>query len=472
MKLIGRQEEIAIMLNYLNSNESGFLAMYGRRRVGKTYLIRQVFEHNIVFECAGLKDEVKKIQLENFCNTLNEYSKQKNELPNSWLQAFNQLKEHILSLKSKKKKIIFLDEISWYDGARAGFLPALNNFWNQFCAKRNDIILVICGSVASWIIKKIINDKGGLHNRISQSILLKPFTLQETKHYLALKNVTLSQKDLAQLYMTIGGIPYYLNFVKKGKSIALILNDLFFNEQAALATEFEKLYAALFSNHVLYITLIKTLASKHYGMRREEIIAKSNLSSGNGISTALIELEQCGFIECLNPIKNLNVDKIYRLLDEFSLFYCNFLSKKSTKIDGPKLESSQKFKIWSGYAFENLCIRHQANIAKKLGINGIVYDVFSWTSKGDKYNKGAQIDLIFDRSDNCINLFEIKFNSKPFLITKEYATQLINKKETFIEKTKTKKSIFTTLITANGSVVNEHHLSSITNELTIVDLFQ
>jgi uncharacterized protein len=471
MNIVGRQEETIILQDYLSSNESSFLAMYGRRRVGKTYLIRQVFENNIVFECAGLKDEIKKVQLENFSTTLNEYSKKYNNLPSSWLQAFNQLKEHILTLKGKKKKVIFLDEISWFDGAKAGFIPALNNFWNQFCVKRKDIILVICGSVASWIINKIVNDKGGLHNRITQSILLKPFTLLETKHYLALKKITLSNKDIAQLYMIIGGIPYYLNFVKKGKSIALILNDLFFNKQAGLANEFEKLYAALFSNHELHVALIKTLASKHSGMRREELIAKSKLQSGKGISTALIELEQCGFIECLNPIKNLNVDKIYRLLDEYSLFYLNFLASTSKKIDGQKLESSQKFRIWSGYAFENLCIRHQYNIATKLGIHGIVYDVFSWTTKGDTYNKGAQIDLIFDRSDNCINLFEIKFNAKPFVLTKDYAKQLTSKKEIFIEKTKTKKSVFTTLITANGSIKNEHHLSTITNEILLEDLF-
>jgi len=471
MEIVGRIEEIKILREHFQNNESSFLAIYGRRRVGKTYLIRQVYNKNIVFDCAGLQKGNKQEQLENFWTTLYEGKKKYPPLPTTWLQAFAQLKDYISKLKSTQKKVIFLDEISWYDSSKSGFLPALDNFWNQFCSKRKDIILIVCGSVASWIIKKIVYDKGGLHNRITQSILLKPFTLAETKTYLEAKKVKLSIKDIAQLYMCIGGIPYYLNHVKQSKSIPQILDNLFFEEQASLQNEFDKLYPALFANYELHIAIIKALATKHSGMRREEIIAKSGLVSGGGITDALSELMQCGFIEYMYPIQNKKVDTIYRLMDEFTLFYFNFLAKKSSKLSGMQLGNSQKFKIWSGYAFENLCIRHQDKIAKHLGIHGILYDVYSWIGKADKYNEGIQIDMVFDRSDNCINLFEIKFNAKQFVITQSYAKQLIAKREIFIEKTKSNKNVFITFISASGTVKNEHYLGSISNELTLENLF-
>lgn len=471
MELIGRAEERELMQALLDSKESKFLAVYGRRRVGKTYLIRKSFQKNMVFECAGLMDSDKEMQLENFWLSLSAIHKQPKPMPTSWLRAFNQLKEHISSLNRNSKKVIFLDEVSWFDTQKSGFLSALDNFWNQFCTKRNDIILVICGSAASWIIQKIVNNKGGLHNRITDNILLKPFTLNETKHYLESMHIKLTLKDISQLYMSTGGIPYYLNHVKRGKSIGQIINDLFFNSNAALKNEFGNLYKALFKHHEVHQSIIMALSKKQNGMTRNEITSASGLKSGGGLTDALEELLQCGFIAALQPINKYKVDTVYRLIDEFSLFYLNFIYKKSAKLTGSQMANSQRYKIWSGYAFENLCVRHTDQIANKLGINGIQYTIYSWFTKGDKTNDGTQIDLIFDRSDNCINLFEIKFLEKPLIISKQYTQNLQNKLHIFQAITKTRKNIFVTLLTSSGSIKNEHYLSVISYELELSDLF-
>jgi len=304
MKIAGRKSEIQLLKSLLLKEQSEFVAVYGRRRVGKTFLIRQVYQEEIVFECSGLHKKSFKQQLENFWLTLLEYRTDGSEqlpLPTTWLRAFAQLKKHLRSIKNQQKKVVFLDEISWFETPRAGFLAALDNFWNQFCSKRTDIVLVICGSAASWIIHKVINDRGGLHNRITTHIQLMPFTLYETKSFLEMNHVQLTTKDIIQLYMCVGGIPFYLKDVQAGQSIPQILDHLFFTTQATLKKEFSNLYASLFKNNELHERIVAALASKNKGLTRKEILKHLGIKSGNGFSVAIKELLECGFIN--NPIE-------------------------------------------------------------------------------------------------------------------------------------------------------------------------
>ncbi len=472
MKVAGRKDEIEILETMLKSDSSEFVAMYGRRRIGKTYLLRQVYESNIIFEASGIHENEIDQQLENFWLVLLEVmpALKFSEVPKTWIKAFSYLKQYILSLKSKKKKVIFLDEISWFDTARSGFLAALDNFWNQFCSKRKDIVLTICGSSASWIINKVINNRGGLHNRVTKTIQLFPFTLAETKQYLQMQNVQLSKKDIIELYMCIGGVPFYYKDIKKGKSVVQIINALCFAKNAPLKNEFNNLYASLFKNAHLHVEIVTALAKKNKGLTRQEIITDTGLSSGGGTTVLLNELIECGFITTIQPINKTKEDKLYRLIDEFSLFYFKFMYK-SKITDWTTTFSKQAYKIWCGYAFETLCIKHTDKIKIKLGISGIASSDYSWIKKGTKNTAGAQIDLLIDRADNCISMCEMKFYNAPFEITKQYAESLREKREIFKSNTKTKKNIFITLISLYGVKQNENSLSVISNEIVGDDLF-
>jgi hypothetical protein len=473
MEIAGRQKEIALLQKLLGKKDSSFLAVYGRRRIGKTYLIREVYKNDIVFECSGVLEENMSFQLESFWTALNEKQPNKRPVPppKTWLQAFSQLKTYLNTLENDKKKVIFLDEIPWLETPRSGFLSSLDNFWNQYCTKRSDIILVICGSAASWIIDRVINNRGGLHNRLTHRILLEPFTLGETKDFFELNHITLGLKDIAEIYMCVGGIPFYLKDIEAGYSVPQILDQLFFDKQASLKNEFQNLYASLFKNHTVHEKIVTALASKNKGLTRNEIIQTSGIQSSGELTSVLEELIQCGFIRQIFPINKAKEDSLYRLIDEYSLFYFKFLAEDKTNSSWSLVAKSPTYKIWSGYAFENLCFKHTYQIKKAMGIQGIITNEYSYISKGDADHQGIQIDLVIDRTDNCINILEVKFYNDEYEVTESYSRQLLRKRVIFEEKTRTKKNVFITMLSVYGVKKNEHYLTSVTNQFLIEDLF-
>jgi len=474
MKIAGRHKEKQI-LDWQHEREgSQFLAIYGRRRVGKTFLIRKHYANEIIFSCTGLKDAGKQEQLTNFYIEVIRQTKIKALPPSSWMEALELLKQHITATKPKKdkKKVIFIDEIPWMDSKRSGFMTAFTAFWNDYCDTRDDIILVICGSAATWIINKVVKNRGGLHNRITQSINLQPFDLSEVKEMLKNQKVNLSNKDLAQLYMCVGGIPYYLSHVRAGRSIPQILDDLYLDKNAALSDEYSNLYESLFDNYEDHNKITKALSGKNKGLSRKEIIAVTSLPSGGGLSTTLEELIKCGFVTETSDADKPKSGKLFRLSDEYTIFYYKFLQSKTSAKTGALLYNSQKFKIWAGFAFENFCIKNHELIAKAMGISGIAYNLYSFIDRGADESTGAQIDLIIDREDNIINIFEIKWRDGEYIMSKKDALNLQNKVSSFRRKTKTAKSIFTTLITTNGSKKNVHYLEMVTQEFVLGDLIK
>ncbi|MCU0435981.1 MAG: ATP-binding protein [Bacteroidia bacterium] len=474
MAIIGRKKEVEILDRLLRSNDPEFLAVYGRRRVGKTFLIREKLGKNIVFGCTGLLDASNEQQLQNFWLELGKVYPPvtRRPVPDSWLRAFQFLEKylHRISSRRRNKLVVFFDEISWYDKAKSGFMPAFTQFWNSYCSKRNDIMLVICGSAASWIINKVIKNRGGLHNRLTQTIRLDAFDLSETRAYLKHREVRLSNKDIVQLYMCIGGIPYYLRQVLPGKGIPQILNDLFFGKNAGLKSEFENLYSSLFKNYKLHEKLVKILATKGRGLTRNELIEYAKLASGGGLTAILDELEECGFIIKTTDVNKEREDGLYRLTDEYTLFYFKFLQNKAAVKNGSVLFGSQSFKIWSGIAFENLCFKHHGIIASLLGIGGIQYNIYSFIDKGSAHSTGCQIDLVIDRSDNIINIIEAKFLNTPLIINKKYEQELANKISSVQRKTNSKKNIYITIISSKGVSKNEHFYSIVNDEFCIEDI--
>jgi AAA+ ATPase superfamily predicted ATPase len=473
---IGREKEKEILNDALVSKESELIAVVGRRRVGKTFLINTVYENEIVFQLTGIQNIGVHQQLENFQRRLNKFEKAEDisyEKPKNWFDAFAQLEDFLEKQESDKKKVIFLDEVPWMASPKSDFLSAFGYFWNSW-ASLNNIIVVICGSATSWIVQKVVFDTGGLHNRITQYIQVEPFTLAEVEVYLKSRYLNFTRYQIIELYMAMGGIPHYLKEIKKGKSAVQNIDEICFSKLGLLRNEFSKLYPALFRFPEKYIAVIRTLATKKVGMTRNEIITKAKTANGGATSKILEELEQSSFITSYHAMNKKKKEKLFRLTDEYSLFYLHFMEDKSNEGRGTwqYLSQTQSYKTWSGYAFESICLKHIGQIKKALGIFGVYSKTASFVKKGTKTEKGTQIDLVIDRNDNVINLVEVKFYNKEFTLTKAYAAQLQQKKWIFENSTQTKKSTALTLITTFGIQQNEHSLGLIENVLTLDDLFE
>lgn len=472
--IIGRKEEIKILQETLVSQEAEMVAVFGRRRIGKTFLISTIYEKEIVFELTGVQGGNLKQQLKNFRDELSIQYKTPHliEVQEDWLGAFQLLKQYIISLENTEKKVIFFDEVPWLSGHKSGFLEALGYFWNSWASRQN-IILVICGSAASWMIRRIVHDKGGLHNRITKRIYLQPFTLTETEKFLQSRNVFFDRFQLLHLYMAMGGVPQYLKEVKSNLSATQNIDKICFSNGGLLRDEFSKLYGALFNDADRHIAIIRALSQKWKGMDREEILQKTKLDSGGSTTKLLEELEQSGFIMSYQPFGKKQRDKIYRLTDSYSLFYLQFIENNLNE-EGIwlQLSQSQKFKSWSGYAFENLCLAHLPHIKKALGISGIFTSSSTFYKKQTTDLGGTQIDLVLDRKDHVINLFEIKFYEEEFIPTKKFADNLREKKTIFKISTKTKKQISWVMLCAFGIKPNQHSVGLVDHVLTMDDLFE
>lgn len=462
--LIGRDKEKEELLKWCDSDRSEFIAVYGRRRVGKTFLIRKAIGHNFTFHFSGSFGMSRKEQLLNFGLALREQSGDNTiSIPDNWISAFHTLKT-LIERSEKKKKIIFLDELPWLDTPKSGFVKALENFWNSWASWREDVKLIVCGSATSWIINKIIRDKGGLHNRITHSMLVAPFQLKECEEYFKAYGFRYSRMQIAECYMTLGGIPYYFSLMDKAKSLAQNIDLLFFDENAPLKNEFEDLYRALYKNYQNYIKIIKALADKGIGLTRQELLQKTKLVNNGEFSKILDELELCGFIRSYLPYserydknnERVSRDTIYQLIDFFSLFYLKFHGRQKSKNENfwSSLVNSPLINTWRGLTFEMLCLCHINRIKAALGIADVSTNIYSW--RGEFDGEKAQIDLIIDRYDFTINLCEMKFSYRDYAIDKSYADSLQEKIEIFQQSTKTQKNILLTLITTIGLKENLH----------------
>jgi uncharacterized protein len=474
--LIGRASEINVLKEAIQSPEAELIAVYGRRRVGKTYLIRTVYENDIVFETSGLNNMPMADQLENFSANLTTAFNLPIEIavPKNWLQAFRQLIQLLEPQLSAKKQVVFLDELPWFDTPKSGFLSAFDNFWNSWASKQSGLVVVICGSAASWMIQNIVRNKGGLHNRITQRMRLMPFNLNETELFLQSKFINLERYQIVELFMITGGIPHYLKDIRRGDSVTQNIDRLCFTNDGLLVDEFKDLYSALFDNADKHISIVRTLAQNHTGLMRGEIIEACQISSGGGLTKLLDELLESGFISEFIPFNKTSKDAIYKLTDEYSLFYLKFIENSKAIGEGAWLDksTSASWRSWSGLAFENICLKHTPQIKKALNIYGIYSEQSAWryVSKGD--DKGTQIDLLIDRRDNCINLCEIKFSITEFTIDKKYAEELAAKRRIFIAQTGTKKTVFITMLTTFGVNTNDYYLNNVQNQLKMDVLFE
>jgi len=471
--MIGRKRQIQELNRLLDSKEAEFLALYGRRRVGKTFLIREHFKSQLCFELTGLKDGLLKEQLGNFHRELKHRGHKDHDCPTSWQEAFQQLAKHLKALRGKGKRVIFLDELPWLASARSRFLPALDYFWNTCLCKDPRFILVICGSAASWMITKVIDHKGGLHNRVTARMKLEPFSLAESARFLKSRSVKLTPYDQLTLAMVMGGVPHYLKEAQPGKSAAQIIDRSCFNKTGLLREEFDRLYASLFENSDRHVEIVRELAKHPQGLTRPALT--KIYTTGGRLTQTLKELEEAGFISIHEQFDKKSKDAIYRIADEYSLFYLKWIERKPSAGAGSFLKkfNTPAWRAWSGYALESLVHKHVPQIKSELGITLVDTDHCSWIHRPNQtWPEGAQVDLLLDRADRTINLIEIKFSQGPFTITKSYASELRRKVQVFKEVTKTEKNVYLTFLTSHGLTKNAYQNELVDTSITTECLFQ
>lgn len=466
---IGRKRELALIKEFMDSPDSEFIAIYGRRRVGKTLLIRRAVNDQFTFSLTGMDNVSMQEQLLNFAVALRHASGVERPVPKNWLLAFVQLSDYIETLPTGRKTV-FIDELPWLDTHKSSFVPALEHFWNSWASRRNDIKLIVCGSATSWMVDKLINNRGGLHNRITQRLRLEPFTLAECEEYFNHRQFSYGRQEIAECYMVMGGIPFYLSKMKRGLSVAQNIDRIFFAPDAALCGEFQNLYHALFKYSDKHIKVVTALARKQKGLTRKEIVQASGLANNGALSKVLSELENCGFIRHYAPFGKKQNDGLFQLVDFYSLFYFHFIAKNAYADEAFWTHSLQSalHRSWSGYAFEMLCLSHIKQMKQALGISGVQSRVSSWVGRAD--DEGAQIDLLIDRADSTINICEMKYAADIYEMNKSTEKEMRRKMSVFSAATHTRKSLMLTLVTTIGLKQNAHS-GLIQQVLTLNDLF-
>ena len=476
--MVGRKKEVKELNRLYERKQAELIAIYGRRRVGKTYLVDETIAGRITFRHAGLSpaDEnskgLLKLQLNHFYNSLKLHGMEKCDKPSNWLDAFLLLEQFLQSRDDGSRQVVFLDELPWLDTPKSGFIRAFEAFWNTWGCHRKNLMVIVCGSANSWIQDKLINNHGGLYNRVTYEIKLSPFNLKECEEFYKSNNVNISRYDITQSYMIFGGIPYYMGYVNGEMSLAQNIDNLFFKKNAILREEYNRLFASVFVNPEAVKDIVKLLYTRNAGFTRREIIDKLGITDGGRLSRNLNALISSDFIIKYVPFGCGKREEHYKLIDPFCMFYLHFINnqKKVNEKFWQQNTSSGVVAIWREFAFENVCFNHIEQIKRSLGISGVISDNSAWSKRGDD-NDGTQIDLIISRNDNVINMCEIKYYSGEFTVNKDYYKTILKRQALLAENVSPKAANHSTLITTFGLTHNEYS-GAFTNVIVLDDLFK
>ena len=473
MQLIGRKEEQRELARYCESDRSEFVVVYGRRRVGKTYLVRQFFANQFAFYATGIAGANMAAQIRGFNATLKRFGGRGDA--KDWIDAFEQLRILLESGEAYRdpvggKLVVFIDEMPWLDTPRSSFTTALDFFWNSWASARDDILLIVCGSATSWIVKNLFKNRGGLHNRVTGRIHLSPFSLGECEKMLQGNGIVLSRQEIIEAYMVFGGVPYYLELFDRRLSLDQNIDRLCFNRDGQLRNEFEELFKSLFRHADRHIAIVRSLASRESGMSRADLLDSSGLSDGGTFTNTLSELEQCGFVRGYQGYPRDKRGEMYQLIDPFTLFWLRFVERQADEHWWSVNRSSAGTRSWNGHAFELVCLLHVPQILRALGVWGVSVNACSWRS--ESADPGAQIDLVLDRADGVIDLCEMKWmrSGEEYAIDRAYSQALLHKMEAFSQETATDKALHIALVTPGG-VKRNSHSGVVTSQITSEDLF-
>ena len=417
--MVGREKEQRRLRELADSGESEFVAIYGRRRVGKTYLVRETFDGEFTFCHSGMARVGMAKQLQAFRSSLKEWGYEKCPHLDNWLDAFGELK-HLIAKSELQRKIVFIDEMPWMDTPKSGFVSALEHFWNGWASARKDVMLVICGSATSWIIDKVFRNKGGRRGRVTEQIPREPFTLGECEQYARSRGLDYTRRMVTECYMILGGIPYYWRMLRRGMSPAQNVDELFFLPHGRLREEFDELYASLFRKNEPYVRIVSALGAKLGGMTREELVEDAGLPDGGRLKKYLEELESCGFIRRYHAIGKRSKDAVFQLIDNYTLFYLKFIAGEGTaasRLWTERLETAEYYS-WAGRAFERVCLLHVNGIKRALQIGGVKTSEYSWRGTAPD-GKDAQVDLLIDRNDGIVDLCEMKYTKEAYALDED-----------------------------------------------------
>ena len=461
--IIGREKEKAELQRLFNSGRSQLVAVYGRRRVGKTYLIRETFKDSFAFYHTGispieLEDKnLQNAQLAAFNSSLLRYGLQSDGLPKDWMEAFDRLTVLLESKPKDERQVVFIDEMPWMDTLRSGFITAFEHFWNGWGAGQDNLMLIVCGSATSWIQDNLINSYGGLYDRVNAEIQLSPFNLRETEQMLQQQGVTLSRYDITQLYMALGGVPMYLSYVQPGLSLAQIIDQLFFARKAKLRDEFVRLFGSIFKNPDKHVVIVRALSKRHGGYSRDDISKMTGISLGKELTTALHVLEASDFIECYKPFENDKRHMLYRLIDPYCKFFLAQVEGKNREENFWRDNENQPaLTAWRGLAFEDVCLHHVGQIKTAMGISGVGSTNSAWNQQGNDNQPGMQIDLIIERNDRVVNLCEMKFCNTEFEVKSDYEQTLCSRLNWMTEHVGRRQNVQLVLVTTYGLKYGMH----------------
>lgn len=477
--MVGRTREIKELNKRYNSKKSELIAIYGRRRVGKTFLVDETFEGKFAFRHAGLSPEnneddkgLLRAQLHHFYNSLVMQGMKECKEPDNWLDAFLLLEKYLQKKDNGSRQLIFLDELPWLDTPRSGFLRAFEGFWNNWACHRKNIMVIVSGSANSWILNNLIGNHGGLYNRVTFKMKLYPFTLKECEEFYTDNDIRFSPYDIVQSYMIFGGIPYYMNYVDGEYSLAQNVDKIFFDKEAYLKDEYDTLFQSVFANPEVEKSLVKLISTRNSGYTRAEISERSGLSNGGGLSRYLNALLASGFVTKYVPFGKSKREEHYKVVDPFCLFFLHFKNEINGGNDGfwQQNLSAQLLVTWRGFAFENVCFNHIPQIKNALGISGVNTMASAWSKREDD-SEGTQIDLVLSRNDNVVNMCELKYYGEEFNVNKDYYRKLIRRQELLMKEVSRKTVVRSTLITTYGLKRNEYS-GVFTNVITLEDLFK
>ncbi|MBU0505584.1 MAG: ATP-binding protein [bacterium] len=440
----GRKEYVKTLQRLRKNRGSSVVVVYGRRRVGKTSLIQKAFENDKIFNFEGLENQETNKQIINFVTQLKFQAKK--EVSVEHIKTWHEALYALINVAKKEPCVIVLDEFQWMANYRSELVSVLKMMWDQHLSKLNNVTLVLCGSIASFMVKKVIHSSA-FYGRIETEIHLQPFQLHETAKMLESKGFD----EILEAQILLGGIPLYLKLARNFPSIRMAVNELAFSSEGYFFNEFSKIFTSHFGKNSNYRMILDLLAKNPKGVLRKNISQQLKTTTGGTLTGVLYNLEQAGFIRTLKPFdKKMNSRHVkYVLSDPYIHFYLQFIKphekqiKTGIKNIGLNIFQGSKYQSWCGYGFENLCWEHAGIISQLLGFSGIDFVVGPYFKPSNSGQKGCQIDLLFDRADKVITLCEMKYRLTP--IGKDVIAE-VEKKAQLLENI-TNKTIQKVLVT-------------------------
>lgn len=420
MKFIGRTHELKLLreLTFKGGSSSRLTVLYGRRRVGKTRLVEESFKDLPLLKFEGLEGQSTAAQQREFLRCLAEISgKQEYRLirTTQWTDLLILLADFISDRYKGRPVVVFLDEFQWLAAGRTKLVSSLKYVWDNHLKKMKNLHLILCGSICSFLVNKIIHSRA-LYGRIDLELHLEPLTLPEIT---ALFHPRRSLREVVELYMAVGGVPQYLERIDPAQSVRLNLERLCFSRGGYLVDEFDRIFVSHFGTNQHFRKILSVLAKKAFASR-EQLQKACHLASGGRITEYLDDLELAGFIESYRPVDKPEATKIrrFRIADPYLLFYFQFIHPSIRKINRTGSKAffknyvpDNRYDVWRGYAFESICIKHSQLISEILGFGAVQFESGSWFSRSSNAEV-SQIDLVFLRADKVVTICEIKFRER------------------------------------------------------------